>query len=215
MGFDAKFIFVLLVVLLCGAMDRVAAQEGSHIRVIVHDSAGVPATVLRRGEEEAGRLLRTAEIEIEWVNCALSESPGECRRFPGANDFVLHIVPDGTTRTEMVFGESFLGEDGRGKYADVFFRRIEGIGGEHINISRVLGAVSAHELGHLLLGSHAHSAAGIMQPIWKQDTVQKIGMGTLLFTPQQCQLMRNRLGDDGEHLGLIRVANRSAVDAWF
>jgi len=214
-GFDAKFSFGLAVVLLCAAMDRVTAQESSHIRVMVHNSAGVPAAVLRRGEAEAGRMFRAAEIEIDWVNCAMSDSPGECRRFPGANDFVLHIVPDGTTRSALVFGESFLGEDGRGKYADVFFRRIESTAGKDIDISRLLAAVGAHELGHLLLGSGAHSTVGIMAPIWKYDSLRRIGMGTLLFTPQQSQLMRSRIGDDRGHLGLIRVATRSTVDDWF
>jgi hypothetical protein len=58
-----------------------------------------------------------------------------------------------------------------------------------------LGTVIAHELGHLLLGSHAHSYAGVMTPIWRGEVLQLEAMGCLLFTHDQASLMRRRLAD--------------------
>ena len=57
----------------------------------------------------------------------------------------------------------------------------------------MLGAVSAHELGHLLLGSNSHSRIGIMEAIWEKDSVWKVERGMLLFTREQGELMRKRL----------------------
>jgi hypothetical protein len=53
-----------------------------------------------------------------------------------------------------------------------------------------LGAVMAHELGHLL-GSDGHSDSGIMQPRWDQQQAHQIRRGALLFTYDQSKIMRD------------------------
>jgi hypothetical protein len=113
------------------------------------------------------------------------------------NQLVLHIVKDGKTSSDSVYGEAFLGADGTGKYCDVFFGRIESdYRDAGTNVAQLLGAVAAHELGHLLLGSKSHSQVGIMTPVWRSESLRQIGMGTLLFTPQQSRLMKNRIGGE-------------------
>ena len=188
MGFSNRWGMALSSVLLWGGI--ATGQNGNaQITVLVNDSAGVEASVLSRAEREAARLFSSAGVGIQWVDCA---GAGECRHSLGPSEFVLHIVLTGETRTDSVFGEAFLGEDGRGKYGDVFFDRIQR-SQENIDVGRLLGAVSAHELGHLLLGSHAHSRFGIMEPVWEKGSLRRIGMGTLLFTPEQARLMKARI----------------------
>ena len=63
----------------------------------------------------------------------------------------------------------------------------------HANLSRVLGHVMAHEIGHLLLGTNAHSTVGIMRPQWQGPELRSIGMGTFLFTPEQARTMGDKL----------------------
>jgi hypothetical protein len=100
--------------------------------------------------------------------------------------FVLHLVPTGRSSTDSVFGVAFLGEGGIGKYCNVFFDRVEetqresGTGAGHL-----LGAVVAHELGHLVLGSHAHARMGIMTPVWQEQSLRAIDMGIFFFTREQ------------------------------
>jgi hypothetical protein len=107
----------------------------------------------------------------------------------------LHIVPTGKTSTDSVFGVSFLGEDGSGKYSNVFYERVAEAHHEWgANLAALLGTVAAHELGHLLLGSHAHSYIGIMAPVWEGESLRQIAMGGLHFTQEQSSLMRTRLG---------------------
>ena len=196
MGFNRKHLLGFLAVLLGVG---VAAGEAipARITVLVNDSAGVPAEVLRQAEQEAARIFRPAGVEVSWMNCseeAVIEG-GACREVPGANRFVLHIVPTGKTSTDFVFGVAFLGEDGRGKYCNVFFDRIrDGHRDLGTNTAQLLGTVAAHEVGHLLLGSHSHSRLGIMEPVWKEEAMRQTGMGTFLFTAEQGVVMRERIG---------------------
>src|SRR5205085_3700256 len=62
-----------------------------------------------------------------------------------------------------------------------------------LNLGEVLGHVVAHELGHLLLGSNAHSSLGIMRPHWSAEELQSLRMGKLLFTREQSQLMKEKI----------------------
>jgi hypothetical protein len=199
MGFNWKRLLGLLAVLL-GA--RVAAAEAipARITVLVNNSAGVPAVVLKQAEQETARIFRPAGVEVSWVNCGDKSvmEDGVCREVPGANRFVLHIVATGKTSTDLVFGVAFLGEDGRGTYCNVFFDRVRDAHRDlGTSTSLLLGTVAAHELGHLLLGSHAHSSWGIMEPVWKEEAMRQTGMGTFLFTTEQGELMRARIGMKG------------------
>lgn len=190
MGFRNRIALAFLAnVLLCVPSGWAQNGESTRITVFVNDSIGIRAPVLMHGEAEASRLFRAAGVHIDWKNCA--DTP-DCRRPPRRNEFVLHIVPKGTTRSDIVFGEAFLGPDGCGKYVDVFFNRILEARGD-IDVGQLLGAVSAHELGHLLLGSHAHSLIGIMQPLWQPQSLRQIAMGNLTFTAEQQKLIRSRL----------------------
>ena len=188
MGFSNRWGLVLANVLLWGGV-ATAQDKSSGITVLVNDSAGVKPSVLRKAQQEAGRLFDAAGIEIQWVNCAETNN---CRHFLGPKEFVLHIVPGGQTQSDFVFGEAFLGEDGRGQYSDVFFDRLQQAQGD-VDLALLLGAVSAHELGHLLLGSNSHSRMGIMEPRWRTEGLRNVGMGRLLFTPEQARSMRNRI----------------------
>ena len=208
MGFNNRWGLALGSVLLWSSV-ATAQDRGSDIRVLVNDSAGLNPSVLRRAEREAGQLFEAAGIEIQWVNCAHTN---ECRRVLEPKEFVLHIVPGGKTQSDFVFGEAFLGEDGRGQYSDVFFDRLRQAQAD-VDLALLLGAVSAHELGHLLLGSNSHSGIGIMEPRWGPDGLRRVRMGMLSFTPEQARLMKARIHAEGAsvHLGPFR-SQRASVE---
>ncbi len=184
------------VVLLWGIM--AAGREGNggqEIRVLVNNSAGVSVTILNRTKVEASRIFRTAGIEIDWVDCpGIAVEDDACRRVPGSNDFVLHIVAKGRTSSDLVFGLSFLGQDGAGKYSDIFYDRVQQAHRESgIDAANLMGTVAAHELGHLLLGLQAHSYEGIMAAVWTEKAWRNLGMGSLQFSGDQADRMRARL----------------------
>ena len=204
MGFRFKTSWAFLFAL--SFVTSAAAQ----ITVQVHNSSAASASVVRQAELEAANILADAGIRVMWVNCSNSSPVSEeCLGDDDPNEFVLHIVSDGRTSTDSVFGEAFLGDDGIGKYCDIFFSRIQDEQrASGINPARLLGAVAAHELGHLLLGFHAHSQGGIMERTWRQESLRAISMGTFRFTRDQAAAMQTRVAAKQ-----LRVAKTDASSA--
>lgn len=199
MGFHWKKMLpeLELAVLLCGSIAAAASGDNLQITVLVYNNAPVSVSALKQAEVEAARVFSAAGIGIAWVNCMHGSRTvsDACAHVPRSDEFVLQIAPTGKTSNDSVFGEAFLAEDGRGKYCDLFFDRIEDENlKSRTNISRLLGTVAAHELGHLFLGLNAHSKVGIMAPVWKQQSLREVAMGTLGFTGDQSKLMKARLG---------------------
>ena len=204
------------VVLLWGNM--AAGREGNggqQIWVLVNNTAGVSVAILNQAKVEASRIFRSTGIEIDWADCPKAVDVTEddaCRRVPGSNDFVLHIVAKGRTSSDLVFGLSFLGEDGAGKYSDIFYDRVQQAHRElGADVPTLMGTVAAHELGHLLLGLHAHSYAGIMAAVWKEEALRNLGMGSLQFSGDQADRMRARIGG-GERTMVTERKNTRVVD---
>ena len=196
-----------IVLLYAGAaVARVGPSDSIEITVRVNNSVQMPAFVLTQAQSEAGRIFSLSGIQIRWLECAPglgTEDP--CQRVPGDNEFVVHIVRTGQTSLDSIFGVAFVGQDGDGKYCDIFFDRIQetdrmtGTG-----LGRLLATVITHELGHLLLGSHSHSFFGIMMPHWNQEELRRIGMGNLLFSKGETLRMRMRL--QGQERGARDIA---------
>jgi hypothetical protein len=180
------------------AAAKTVGNQEVEITVLVQDSTRLSGSILKEAEQEASRIFRAAGISIAWVNCSVGSNrvDEECYRVPGPTQFVLHIVATGKTSSDLVFGLAFLDENGAGKYSDVFLDRIEAAHRTFgTDTSRLLGTIVAHELGHLLLGNHAHSYAGVMAPVWRGEVLQREAMGFLLFTHDQALLMKRRLAD--------------------
>jgi hypothetical protein len=58
---------------------------------------------------------------------------------------------------------------------------------------QILGYVAAHELGHVLLGSDAHSSSGIMRAKLEDGDFQDMAQAGLTFTPQRAQRIRDNV----------------------
>jgi hypothetical protein len=61
------------------------------------------------------------------------------------------------------------------------------------DIASLLGHVAAHEIGHLLLGSNSHAAAGIMHAHWTAEELASAKVGSLVFLEKESRRMRARL----------------------
>ena len=197
MGFSGRGVWWGMIVLLCAgvAAARVGPSDSIEIIVVVNNSVRIPAAVLRQAEVEAERIFALSGIQIRWLECAPglgTEDP--CQRVPGANEFVAQFVRTGQTSLDSILGVAFVGRDGDGKYCDIFFDRIqETVRTTRTGLAQLLATVIAHELGHLLLGSHSHSFFGILMPHWNQEELQRIAMGDLLFSKGEALRMRMRL----------------------
>ncbi len=162
---------------------------------MVFDKDHLTDPTLLMAEEEVTSIFRRAGIRLLWRNCSLPE-PGAtgCHQIPGPSQFVVTIVARNQQPAGEVFGVAFLDRDGTGKYADVFFDNIARLHRDTgTDAAMLLGAVTAHEIGHLLLGSHSHSAWGIMSRHWEHDHLSQLARGALLFTSEQAISMQARI----------------------
>ena len=75
--------------------------------------------------------------------------------------------------------------------ATLFYNRVQQLAKQGISsVAQILGHAAAHEIGHLLLATMKHFPTGIMRANWEQEEFWRMAKGTLLFTPEQSQLMR-------------------------
>jgi hypothetical protein len=182
------------------------AHATPQLTVFVMDDAGA-AQLLPDAEQTATKAFRNAGVEIVWVNCRRSTFPG-CVNGVQPGDLAVRILRKPRSPQPELFGVSFLAQDGSGAYADVFLEPIQQLGqSTNVSQSATLGDVIVHELGHLLLGTNAHSVQGIMQGHWQAPQLRSISRGQLLFTPDQAVRIRNKVALSKEAKTLLALRN--------
>jgi hypothetical protein len=209
MEFARGWQWAAVVVLLCASGVAEVGEDGQ-VRVLVYDDARAPASVLQQAGSEAIRIFREAGIDLRWVNCSDRSARDECQTVSNRDKLIVNVIAKAKSASESVYGDAFLAKDGNGRYADIFFDRIDQTHREDgINEARLLGAVAAHEIGHLLLGFGAHSWLGIMAPKWSGEHIRQLEMGRLLFAPQQANRMQERIFALTTRSARTRVSEKS------
>lgn len=163
--------------------------------IYVYNQAHVPSALLSRAEARVSIILRLSGVQSRWTDC-MDHAAGENVCLGSATPFSVSIqIVSGTTKmSDEIFGAAFLGEDGVGRQTDIFYDRLNDLHEDwNISLSELLGNVMAHEIGHLLLGFHAHSPSGIMRPVWSPAELWQAERGGLFFSADQSKLIRRRL----------------------
>ena len=143
------------------------AEVKLQLRVKVYNSAHVSLGDLMEAEERAGAILLQAKINVNWDLVPLVGSVGDQKPSEEWNPADLHL----RLWTHSMLGSNSFSEDTLGfclsmekstaiVVADEIGRRAAL---DFANPGDLLGLVMAHEIGHLLLRSPAHSIDGIMQ----------------------------------------------------
>jgi hypothetical protein len=162
-------------------------DNGPAITVLVFNYREIPVETLVKAEREAGRILDEAGVYVTWRDCPTGNEP--CRKGPGRVFFLAMMAgPMQNKFLDTVSGYAVLPE----RLAVVYYDYLPRITGGRSNLSDtavILGCVIAHELGHLLLGTHRHSIAGIMQERWGVEQTRIALMSRLSFLPEEARLM--------------------------
>lgn len=191
----SKKVFLWLLVLGLAIQSHAAGsrQDNPPLRVFVIDDAGSPQLLLD-AERTASRVFLKTGVVVDWVHCS-QPFPSRCPTELQPGTLAIRILPEPRSRPSEMFGVSFLGPGGSGAYADVFLAPIQQLreNATDISVSATLGAVMAHELGHLLLGNNAHSSQGIMQARWQSQQLKDVGKGRMQFTPEQARRIRDKV----------------------
>ena len=169
------------------ATERVEASRPVAVRVI--DLADTPLTIRQLALEQAARLFERIGVTIVWEDSnrltAVLSRPFvvdvtilDHRNGPGATGSVLGSATPLPAPTIAAF------------YGDVQ----ELAHTYAVRPETLLGFVIAHELGHLLLGPHAHTSHGLMRPVWtRTDVAYGVAQGQFRFSDLEGDCIRRRL----------------------
>jgi hypothetical protein len=185
---------------------RPAPSSKLAITVFVYNYARISPTLLAGAQEVATDIFKRGGLETAWICCPAPPAELErypvCHQEPHTTDFRLRLLTAATAEglraadNGNALGFADLCPDkARGCMATVFYPRVEELASEVGDpITRILGQVIVHELGHLLLGP-AHSSTGIMQGVWSHTALTSMGWNLLLFTTSQSWELRAYVAD--------------------
>ena len=158
-----------------------AVKDTPILRVFVLATAGEDA--VSRAEVESSRILERAGVRVIWQNCRHDDP---CKSATDSEDITLRILEQ-TGKSGL--GCSLVTRSG-GVSAVIGFGNIQRLAeSTRIPKSQILGAVMAHEVGHLMLGP-AHSETGLMHGHWDVRDLSHLEQRQLKFDPDQCGRMR-------------------------
>jgi hypothetical protein len=159
---------------------QICEAQSLTISVQVIDNYGAPKGVVSAAQRDAARILAAAGVRLDW------------QQDPTPGGMSLKLV----ARKVEIAGVDALG------YA--FLRPTFGCNCAHLvypeiersaqrwegEVSTILGAAMAHEIGHLLLSSNAHSSSGVMTANFGHKQIVQASRGELLFTAEQAGRIR-------------------------
>jgi hypothetical protein len=147
-------------------------------------------------ERSATAIFRHAGVDATWLNCSSAYAQcGNLARQDGMGPTLVRLrIVDRLDRG----GVHTLGWTTQGSSAvTVQYRRAQQMSlasTSGLSIGQVLGHVTAHEIGHVLLGSSAHGLFGVMKSTYNNKDLLKMVQGRLLFTVEESRVLRARLG---------------------
>jgi hypothetical protein len=158
------------------------------ITVLVYNSDAVPERTLARAQRVATGILSQAGVSLVWRKARVEDA------VPAPAEIPLHLLQARPAQ---------LHHDAEGF---AVLRRADAAGDNYAGISLpavldtaasldaelpvVMGAALAHEIGHVLLGSGAHSRGGVMSARMTIQEILAAGRGELRFSSQQASLIR-------------------------
>lgn len=140
---------------------------------LINEAAVKPKLVIA-AQQEAAWVLESLCVAVEWA------------AGPSIKALEMHIVvgPAGPGITEGALGITTLNPL-YGNRGAVFLSRVRALQARHatlIGLGRLLGCVLAHEIGHLLLNSRAHSLGGVMIRNFGEAEIYSAAQRRLTFT---------------------------------
>lgn len=196
-GFERTRVTIVATVLLGGpGAGLVPGQEaGATIAVRIDDYVGLPAATVAKAAVVAVRLMRTAGIEMRWTLCSAAVGWPHCAAALGPGELSLKILArrhGAPVVSSSVLGYAVVPGDGTpAVYAGILYGRIEPQSHSTLaSLPQILGHVAAHEIGHLLLGSNAHAATGLMAAQIQGRDFDRAAQGALHFSPDEAERMR-------------------------
>jgi len=176
-------------------------QTSLKINICVYNLAAIPRDTLAQAEIDAGKVFGRTGIQLTWLDYPLDDKEeigtGQVRHPPfGPADVRLRLLNKRLTELEGTHPHSLglalpCAEADGSCFVNVFYQRAQELAEEgDLGLATVLGHAIAHEIGHLLLGSNAHSPRGLMRAKWGPKDLQGASKGDLLFQAKEAEIIR-------------------------
>src|SRR5262249_1414393 len=144
---------------------------------------------LQYAENYARSVFAKAGVNIQWKQCYAGVTDPAialpCQQQLDRNEFWLLFEsskPPGATSHMLGFTGFDDAVQSVTHTAAVYVPAVEDMALMFsVDSPAVLGAVSAHEIGHMLLGANAHSREGVMYARWGREQMTMVSTQELLF----------------------------------
>jgi len=188
---------IVAVVLMTSTRAPASAVIDDSLLVRIYDNAGVLASELAAALRTTHDILRRADLSVDWVRCgARRDGPGPavCDQPLSSGDVVVRLTEgsDQENGERRALGYSLFDGKGVSGFATVYVDRVDWLARRaQYPRAPLLGRAIAHEIGHLLLRSNAHTQTGLMREVWTAEQVVRNRREDWTFSPDQNGDLRN------------------------
>jgi hypothetical protein len=200
---------------LASAADPINAAA---VRVRIHDYANIRPSRLARTQRLVSHLYDAIDVRTEWLEVTRPLDDTTIASPCGPTDLTIILLTAAMAERRQVppsiAGYAAVTPGEAGRVAFVIYDRVREIAQRaDADVVYVMGTVIAHELGHLLLPSGAHSDAGLMRRHWDAADFKR---PDLHFSSAQATTIRQTIDAAAsliaEHAERTRPAADSPVD---
>jgi hypothetical protein len=176
----------------------VAVETDAHIQVRVYNAAVMPAADQAVALRAAATILTAAGIGTSWLSCGdMASDPNStvCNTPLDPSELSVRLVKlpgTASARGELQLGYSLVDTTaGAGTLATIYADRVAWLAGEAgADMPTLVGSAIAHEIGHLLLGTNAHSGTGLMRAVWSRAELRRNDAADWLFGRSEAARIR-------------------------
>lgn len=169
-----------------------AAATALTITVRVYDLYGLPPEQRARALALAAETLAHANVSSTWIDCSRVDgvAPPACLDVLKEGEMVLRFQGR-TERGDHILGTAIVQDDGPCVLASVYAGTVADRSAKTgLPMWLILGRVTAHEIGHLLLGTNSHAPNGLMKASWN---LRRPHIDEWRFTRADAAKIRGRL----------------------
>jgi hypothetical protein len=166
------------------------------VTVRVYETAGIEGRIREAALAVAAETVAVGSVHVHWQHCE-SATPARCATPVSKQELVVRIVRSAVSawsRGTMPLGDAFIDSRTRtGVLATVYADRVLFLAhATGTDPATLLGHAIAHELGHLLLATNAHSPRGLMRASWSPEDLRRGRGADWTFTAPEIAALRVR-----------------------